>query len=261
MRYLPRLGRFEWPAVRVLVFSLFTLALAYENPLRLRRSIPGNPGDAYLVLALLEWGGDRSTHAFRGYWDGPMYSSGRDVMAYTDTFLPLTVPFHLIEAVGGSKVLAFNVLYLASWVLCAEATYHLARRFVTNRAAATVAALAFTFSTIRIAQSGHFQLAWACLIPLTLLAYFRLQDKPTIGRGALVGLCAVTQFLTSAYYGLILLVCIVVLVMVSALQGYRNGTLRTSAAGAGAALVVLGALDAADPSLVRECPVGRTDAR
>ena len=46
---------------------------------------------------------------FSGFWQGPMYASGNDVMAYTDTFLPLAIPFRLVNAVSGSPVVAFNV--------------------------------------------------------------------------------------------------------------------------------------------------------
>ena len=175
--------RLAWPVTRVFLFVAFTIGLAYENPTRLRRSVPGNPADAYLIMSLLEWGSNRSVDLFRGYWDGPMFASGENVMAYTDTFLPLVVPFGLLELITGSRVLAFNLLYLAGWVFCAEASYRLLLRFVPVRSAATVGALAFTFSTIRVSQSAHFQLAWAGFIPLGILLFFRLKDKPSVGRG------------------------------------------------------------------------------
>lgn len=193
---------------RIVLFVLLTVLLAFGNPLRLGRSIVGNPGDAYLIMSILEWGADRSVALFSGYWDGPMFAQGHNVMAYTDTFLPLVVPFKIIEVTTGSRVLAFNLLYLASWVLCAEATYRLALRFVTSRGAAAVASIAFTFSTIRVAQGQHFQLAWAGLIPLTLLLCFRLRESPTPARGALVACAVVLQLLTSAYYGVVLIVAV-----------------------------------------------------
>jgi hypothetical protein len=231
-----------WPLGRMLVFSFFTLGLATESPGRLTSDIPGNPGDAYLVMSLLEWGGDRTTGLFRGYWDGPMYSGGTNVMAYTDTFLPLTVPFRLLEELTGSRVLAFNLLYLASWVLCAEATYRLALRLVSSRLAATIGALAFTFSTIRISQSEHFQLAWAGLIPLALLAYLVFRDQPSVGRGATLALVIVAQVLTSAYYGLILIVAISVLVLNDLDAAWRSDSPRRKLVPFGAYFATLGAL-------------------
>ena len=54
--------------------------------------------------------------------------------------------------------LAFNVIYLSAWVVCSWCTYLLARRVVEHWGAAFVAALAFTYSSVRLAHHGHFQL-------------------------------------------------------------------------------------------------------
>ena len=70
-----------------------------------------------------------------------MFAGGDAAMAYSDTFLPLTVPFAVLRALFG-RVVAFNILYIASWIFCAEATYRLAMRLVRNRFAASAAACA-----------------------------------------------------------------------------------------------------------------------
>lgn len=191
---------------RWLLYVALTFGLAYGSPTRLARSVPGDPGDSHLILALLEWGGDRSMRLFQGYWDGPMFSTGRDVMAYTDTFLPLTVPFHLLATISGSEIVAFNLLYVLSWVFCAEATHRLALRVGMQSRAAAIVAVAFTFSTIRLAGSNHFQLAWAGFIPLTFLAVCRFRERPTPLRGIALALTIVAGFLTSAYYGVFLVI-------------------------------------------------------
>ena len=232
----------EWAGVRLALWSTLTMVLAYESPTRLTRSIPGNPGDAYLVLSLLEWGADRSVHLFSGYWDGPMFTAGNDVMAYTDTFLPLVIPFGLIELVTGSRVLAFNLLFLASWVLCAEATYRLALRLTRNRTSATVAAAAFTFSTIRLSQTDHFQLAWAGFIPLTIVALLRMRESPTVLRGVVLGAVLVVQMLTSAYYGVVMIAFSGICVALMAIDSLRRRTIRHEGGAIVAFLVVLGGL-------------------
>jgi hypothetical protein len=212
-----------WPLARLALFSGLTMLLAIDQRRRLGSMVPGDPGDAFLILSLLEWGGDRSVHLFDGYWNGPMFAGGNDVMAYTDSFLPLAVPFKLIELVTGSRVIAFNALYLSSWVLCAESTYHLARRLMASRGAATVAAVGFTFSTIRLAQTNHFQLAWAGLIPLSLLLLVRLLDRSTWQRGVGLALVILALTLTSAYYGLIMLLFTsAVVILQAAIDAWRR---------------------------------------
>jgi hypothetical protein len=97
---------------------------------------------------------------------------------------------------------------------------------VRARSVAIACAVAFTFSTIRLAQEGHFQLAWAGFIPLTVLLLGRYRDRPTLVRGLAVAVSAVTQLLTSAYYGVPLLVLTAVVVSVEAALAARRGPLR-----------------------------------
>jgi hypothetical protein len=220
-----------WLAVRLLGFAVLALVLTVQNRTRLTTMVPGDSGDAMLVMTLLEWGGDKSLRAFSGYWDGPMFSAGTDVMAYTDTLLPLVVPFKLLEITTRSRVVAFNTLYLASWVICAEATYHLALRLVRSRSAALIGALGFTFSTIRLTQSNHFQLAWAGFIPLCVLLLFRFWDRPSSGRGALLAAAVIVQLLTSAYYGVIVVVFTTAGVVVAAVIAGTRHRLRPVVAG------------------------------
>lgn len=208
--------RYRWGAARFVLFVAMAVWLAVDQRDQLTTMVPGDPGDAFLIMTFLEWGGDRAVHLLRGYWDGPMFSSGQDVMAYSDTMLPLFVPFKLVATVTGSRVVAFNALFLSSWVLCAEFTYRLAVRLVRSRPAAVVAAVSFTFSTIRLAQTNHFQIAWACLIPLIILALFRFWDHPSPSRGFWLAMAVLCQFLTAAYYGVILLTFVVASLFTSA---------------------------------------------
>ncbi|HUF98858.1 MAG TPA: hypothetical protein VMM60_12085, partial [Ilumatobacter sp.] len=82
----------RWPVVRIATFIVCTVILAFPRLDRLHTSIVGDPGDAYLILSLLEWGGDRSVDLFQGFWSGPMFASGDNAMAYSDSLLPLAFP-------------------------------------------------------------------------------------------------------------------------------------------------------------------------
>ena len=195
-----------WPVARLGLFALCTVLLTFRHLERIGTTIPGNPGDAYIVLAFLEWGGDHSVRLFQDFWAGPIFSTSDRAMAYSEAMLPLAFPFWLLERTTGSRVVAFNTLFLVSWVIAAESTYHLALRFVRSRPVAVTAALAFTFSTIRLAQTGHFQLAWTCFLPLAVLQLLRLRERPSVGRGGLAALAVLAQMLTSAYHGVILIV-------------------------------------------------------
>lgn len=220
--WIGSLTRRWWGMTRLATTLLLTFLLAYGDPRQLSRAIVGNPGDAYLILALLRWGGERSSHLFAGYSDGPMFASGSNAMAYSDTLLPLVGPFRFLEAVSGSPIVAFNVLYLTSWLVCCEFTYRLGLRCCCSRPAAYVGAVAFTFTTLRLGQTGHFQLMWGALVPVGFVALLRLRDRPSVSRGVVVALVVVAQFLTSAYHGVILLVGVGVLIGIYAADAWRN---------------------------------------
>lgn len=102
-----------WAVIRVVGFALVSLRVAFGRLSLFTTHVPGNPGDAFLVLALLKWGGDHVTSLYSGYWQGPMFSNGHDAMAYTDTYLPLTIPFRAVEGLTNSPIVAMNVLYVA----------------------------------------------------------------------------------------------------------------------------------------------------
>lgn len=228
-----------WGLLRTAVFIVLTFVLAYGDPRQLSRTVVGNPGDAYLIYSLLAWGSDKTTSLLSGFSDGPMFASGSNAMAYSDTFIPLLLPYRLIEAVGVSPTVTFNVLYLASWILTCEFTYRLAARCGCSRPTAMVGAVAFAFTTLRLAQTGHFQLAWGAFIPLAFLVLLRVRRHPTIGNGVLLAAVVVAQFLTSAYYGVILLVGIGALLAVDAIVAWRRDSLRPIAPGYASAAIGL----------------------
>jgi hypothetical protein len=196
--------RLAWLACRILLFSGASLRFAYGDPRLLRTHIPGNPGDAFLVDSILQWGAKKFTNGYRGYWHGPFFAGNRNVMAYTETFLPVTPLFRLLSAAFGSATIAMNIVYLLAWVLTAEATYRLLHRVHQSTFPAFIGALAFTFSTIRLAQTGHFQLIFAFCIPTALLLVFKLRKRPSVFLAVQLGAVLALQFLTSAYYGVIL---------------------------------------------------------
>jgi hypothetical protein len=224
------------------LFVGLTLLLAYGDPRDVTRKIVGNPGDPYLIYSLLVWGADKAFDFFAGYSDGPMFASGSRAMAYSDTFLPLVVPFRIAEVSFGSSTFAFNLLYLVSWILCCEFTYRLALRCCTSRPAALVGAVAFTFTTLRLAQAGHFQLAWGSLVPLAFIALLRLRTDPSIVNGVLVACVVVAQFLTSAYYGVVLLVGVLLLIVVYSADAWRRNELASVISGHASAVGTMGVL-------------------
>ena len=53
---------------RLVGFTVAAVVLVFPHLSRFRSQIPGNPGDAFLVMVLLNWGGDHVPSLFSGYW-------------------------------------------------------------------------------------------------------------------------------------------------------------------------------------------------
>ena len=92
-----------------------------------------------------------------------------------------------------SAYAAHNSAVLASFVLSATSTYYLCRHLVQDRRAAVVGAICFAFCPYLIAHLLHVQLLMTAFLPLSLLAFHRLADRPTAARGAVLGLAMTGQ--------------------------------------------------------------------
>jgi hypothetical protein len=172
-----------------------------------------------------------------------MFAPERHVMAYSDTFLPLTPIFRIVEGITGSPIVAMNVLYIGGWLMCAEFTYWLLARLTSSRSAAFTGAIAFTFATVRMAQADHYQLVFAGFIPLAVVLLVRLMDEPSMLGGVLLALSVTFQFLTAAYFGVVLLPVIGVALAVFLVLGRRGPLIRRQlAASATAAVTTLAIL-------------------
>lgn len=93
-----------------------------------------------------------------------------------------------------------NFVVLLSFVLSATAMYYLARYLVADRRAAAVAAIAFAYTPHVFSHLPHIQLLMTAGLPLSLLAFHRLADRPSAARGAALGAAMAMQAFFCAYY-------------------------------------------------------------
>ena len=108
----------------------------------------------------------------------------------------------MARAVG--PVAAYNLLVLLSFPLTAIAAYWLAQYLLGSPPGAMVAALAFTFAPVHLAQATyHVYIAQTQWLPLYLLALFSAIDRPTFWRGALLVAAVGGLVLANDYAGLI----------------------------------------------------------
>jgi hypothetical protein len=214
------LRRHWWSATRLVLFTLIACWIAIPGWDGFATRAIGDSGDAFFNLYVLEWGAEQFPRGFTDFWAGRIFLGGHLPLAYSDSHLGIAPLFFALRAItGGNGTLAFNLLYLASWIVSCEGTHRLAYRLTAHHGASFVAALGFTYATIRLGQYGHFQLCLGCLIPWVLLLALRCLDTSGPGArvrdGVALGLTWGVMTLTASYYGVLLAVVLVIIVAAS----------------------------------------------
>lgn len=123
-----------------------------------------------------------------------------------------------------------NFVVLLSFVLSGSATYYLARYLTGDRRAAVLAGICFAFCPFVFGHLPHIQLLMTAGMPLSLLAFHRMTDQPTAGRGVALGLAMGAQALACAYYAIFiaLLIGFAVLLTPALRRGWSNRAYWTS---------------------------------
>jgi hypothetical protein len=120
--------------------------------------------------------------------------------------------------------LAHNFAMLAGFALAAAGMYYLVRYLTGDRRAAAVSAICFAFCPFVLVHTAHIQLLMTAWLPFSMLAFHRLIDRPTLGRGAALGLAMATQAVFCGYYGVFVVLMIGFAVIVAAFtrEYWRN---------------------------------------
>ena len=177
------------------------LALAWTWPL------PVHPGtrfvlghdDPLLVTYLLWWNAQTVpfTHAM---WNAPFYWPMHEALALTEHAAGLAVIGTPIQWLGGSPLLAFNVVLIASAWWSGLAAHLLVRRLSGSSAGALCAGIAYGFAPYRASQLPHLQVLAAWWMPLALLALHAYYEEGRPRWLVLFGVSWLLQSLTNGYY-------------------------------------------------------------
>lgn len=197
---LPRQARpYRWlPLV-----GFIALAVVLTAPLSLHPSgLARLDGDGRFSIWNIGWVAHALSTDPLNVWNANIFFPSRTTLAYSEANLLAGAFAAPVYAATGNVFLASNLVLIASFVLSAMATYALVTYLTGNRRAAAVSAIAFAFCPFVFAHLSHIQLLMTAGLPLSLLCFHRLADRPTIGRGAALGLALAAQTYACAYYGI-----------------------------------------------------------
>jgi hypothetical protein len=231
-------------AIAILVVSaLLTIGLAYPIASNLGQVGRVDNADGQFSIWNVAWVARTLVVDPLHVFDANIFYPNRGTLAYSESNLGagiLAVPVYWATR---NPYAAHNFVVLLAFVLSLTGTYYLVRYLTGDRRAALVSGISFAFCPFVFAHLPHIQLLMTAGIPFTMLAFHRLADRPTPGRGVALGLVMAAQALCCGYYGVfvVLLVAYAAFVVAAMRNLWRGGAYwRAIAAAAVVAIAIVG---------------------
>ena len=191
----------EWRRFGLAATGYLALALLLVRSLfgQFSTAIAHDPGDPLLSAWILWWNAHHLPFV-GSWWDGLAFFPLRGSLAFSDHRVGLELIAGPVLWLGGTPILAYNVTFVACFVLSALAAHALTRMLTGSHAAGAVSGIAFGFNPYRMAHLAHLELQAAFCLPLALFALHRY--VATSRRRWLVAfwLMLALQGLCSGYY-------------------------------------------------------------
>lgn len=184
----------------LVLFALLSLAMTWPLILHLNDHVPSDLGDPLYTVWLL----GRNVQALEDgspFGQANIFYPHRNTVYYGDVLPVQTLLAWPIGSLTGNYVLAYNLLFLLSFFLCAAGMYALVRRLAQSRTAAVLSGLIFAFCVFRFAHLAHLELLFFAWIPLCLLYLHRFFDSLAWPDLLAAALFYLLQVWSCAYYG------------------------------------------------------------
>jgi hypothetical protein len=189
-----------------LVYAVMTLVMTYPLINLTALGSASYQGDARLIIWTLAW----DNHALLSglpLFQSNMFYPAADSLAYNEHLVGLGLFTLPIYAATHNAVLAYNVVWLLSFVLNGVAAHALLKRYTQSDLAALTGSMVYTFSFYKMLHAhGHLHLVWTWLVPVSLLCLERWYERPTLRRAIVWGVAVVLQALTSWYLAVMVVI-------------------------------------------------------
>jgi hypothetical protein len=189
--------------------AFLALAVAGTWPLAgaLTSSLPGDYGDPLFVTWVMAWVARHLTRALTGdpgaltaMWDAPIFSPETNTLAFSEHFVGQAFQALPIYWLTGNPLLAYNVIFLSTFVLSGVGGYLLVRELTASRLGGLVAGALLTVNDFRTSSLSHLHTLSSHWVPLALLGLLLFARSGS--RLALAGAAVSTIALntSSGYY-------------------------------------------------------------
>jgi hypothetical protein len=195
------------PVVVTLFYAAIAVVMTWPLVPNLGSAIAGDLGDPVFNAWVLLWTSGQVLAALGGdfgalgqYWQGNIFYPEQNTLAFSEHLTPQMLQILPVMALTDNVLVAYNLLFLSTFVLCGLGVYLLVRDLTDRPLAAFVAGLAFAWAPYRLAQVPHLQVLTSYWMPLTLVGFHRYfatrRLRPLAGGSA----AFVAQNLSCGYY-------------------------------------------------------------
>jgi len=186
-----------------LAYSILAAAVLWPLPSAPAKLALPYP-DTYVNVWSLAWVAHQALADPLHPFDSNAYHPHPRSLAYAESLLPQSLQAAPVIWLGGSPLLAYNLVLLLTFPLSGLGAYLLAREMSGSRAGAFMAGLAYSLCTYRYYHLVHLQAVSAQWFPFALLYLGRAIDAPRLRHFLALGFFSVLQALSSVYYAVFL---------------------------------------------------------
>ncbi len=209
------------------LFSALTLVMTYPQIRGMGTHVSFNDGDPLFSAWRLAWVAHQLPRDPLNLFNANIFHPEPRTLALSDAMLVPALMAAPLLWLGVPQLVAYNLVFLASFALSGAAMFLLVRSLTGQSGAALVAGFIFAFLPYRYMHYPHLELQVAQWMPLCLWALHRTVRTGRLRDGLLTGLFLALQALSSLYYG-IFLATFMVPVGAALLIGQRASSIKAS---------------------------------
>ena len=192
--------------IAAIAFVAITVLMTWPIARGIAHDVPADLGDSLLNMWIMAWDAEAfvamasGTMSFADFWNGNIFHPAPLTLTFSEHLIPQALqglPFYVAT---GNIVLAYNVVFLATFALSGLGMFLFVRELTGSARVGFVAGLFFAFVPYRWGQFPHVQTISSQWMPFALYGLRRYFDRGSVAALAGGVLAFVAQGLSTGYY-------------------------------------------------------------
>jgi hypothetical protein len=184
-----------------LAFAALTAAMTMPLILHLSDHVASDLRDPLYSMFAMTWNARAAASGFAGFADANIFFPHRGTLFYGDVLPIESILGAPVLAATGNPVLAYNLVFLITFLVSGLGMFALVRRLTGSGNAAFLVGLVFAFFPYHFAHSAHLEILFMGWIPFFFLFVHKFFDRPTAGNALGMAGFYVLQAASCIYYG------------------------------------------------------------